>query len=216
MLRDLLKEFDYRHALGMLAGIFLLVTVISWIQMRHMNNVQWTAKWQNFSPAERYPDVVDEFGEPDLLDPTIGGGAIWFGKTLKKRGHCMEQLMILDEAIPHDSPAPHADFLYSWYKIDIPDKRVLRDILGLSKSVSYDPLKKLIQVRCHFMGANRATMLLAQRMAMGDLTLNDIEENELYKKYIMRTAPSSETYDHNAETEYDMQICEYQEMLNRN
>lgn len=168
-----------------------------------------TPKYGSYSPAARYSDVVTEFGEPDAIDRNPGGGAVWYKKSMARQGKPWEMVVMLDEAVPHEKPAPHADFLYSWVRLDVPDDETLHDILKLSESVSYDPLKKLLQVRCHFMGANLATAVLAIRMAQKKLTLKQIQDDGLYANYIFRTVESHNLYDANAEKEYEAEIVEY-------
>lgn len=193
----------------LVVAVLVVVCLFYW----YMGRVEWTAKsspaYGSYSPASRYPDVVAEFGEPDTIDRNPGGGALWFKKSMTSRGKPWEMVMMLDEAVPHDKPAPHADFLYSWLRINIPNDETLQEILKLSKSISYDPLKKLLQVRCHFMGANLATALLSIRMAQKKLTLKQIQDQDLYAKYIFRTAKAHKTYDANAEEEYEAEISEY-------
>jgi hypothetical protein len=146
---------------------------------------------------------VAEFGSPDLIDTSAGGGAVWFKKTLRARGKKYEQLMILDEAIPHANPSPHADFLYTQVRLAVPPE-LLRDVLGLSKSVQYDPLKKVLTARCHFSGANKATMYLAVKIALNILTLKEIQDTDFYRDTILRTIPGHPLYDPEAEHRYEL------------
>ena len=182
--------------------------------------IKWTSSGHGLSPKERYKDIVKEFGQPDVINPDKGGGAIWFTKSLQEKLFPYERIQILDEAIPHNKPSPHVDFLYTWFKLPILHKtkdefeRKLHDILNLSKSVSYDPLTQLIQVRCHFMGANRATLVLAILISTGHLSLRKIESNNLYSKFIMKTVSTHPSYDSNAEDIYEDQIRKFVEMTN--
>lgn len=177
------------------------------------SNVKWSAKSSKqlgeYSPKDRMDDVVKEFGNPDTCDANAGGGATWYKYSLQKKGKPYEMIVMLDEAIPHYKPTPHADFLYTWVKMKI-DKKSIRDqVLGLSDSVSYDQLKQVLQVRCHFMGANKATIVLAIKIVTGELTLKQIQDNNLYAKYIFRTVNGHKLYDPNAETMYEKEITKY-------
>jgi hypothetical protein len=179
--------------------------------------VDWRARYGKISPRERLPEIVAEFGSPDLIDTSAGGGAIWFKKTLRARGKKYEQVLILDEAIVHAKPAPHADFFYTQVKLVIPcdyQKR-LRDILGLSKSVQYDPLKQVLTARCHFAGANKATMYLAVKIALGLLTLQEIQDHDLYATHIFKTIPGHKLYEPEAEHNYEAYVFEYIDALER-
>ena len=189
--------------------VLILILVALYLQFRQNEPPAWSAQNSGFSPAERYPDVVAEFGQPDAIDKSVGGGAVWFEPTLKALNKPWTMVMMIDEAIPHKKPAPHADFLYSWFRINIPDQKTMYDILKLSESVSYDQLKKVLQVRCHFMGANKATAVLAIRMAQGKQTLEQIQKNNLYAKFVFRTVEGHKMYDPNAEAEYEKEILAY-------
>lgn len=178
----------------------------------NLNSLLWintphpSGKYGSFNPAERYPDLIKKFGEPDLIDKNPGGVAIWKRSTLRERGHCWERVEIHDEQIPHTKPAPHTDFLYTWYRLDVPDDKVT-DVLSLSESVTYDPLKRVVRARCHFTGANNATLVLAKKIATGEITLQQAKTS--YGPYIMATAPTSATYDPKAEESYVKELCDY-------
>jgi hypothetical protein len=191
----------------------IIAIVVIYLIYQYFNAVDWTSRstkeYGAYAPADRFPDLVSEFGQPDMIDRGVGGGAIWFGGSLKKQNKPWNMIMILDEAVPHDKPAKHADFLYSWARLNIPSEAVMHDILRISDSISYDPLKKWLQVRCHFMGANLATAVLAIRMAQGRTTLKQIQDEELYAKMIFRTVKKHALYDSNAETEYENEIRQY-------
>ncbi len=172
---------------------------VEWINKPHPSG-----KYGPTNPAERLSDVITELGPPDLMDPTKGGVAIWKESTLKTRGKCWKRVEIHDEQIPHMQPAPHTDFLYTWYKIAIPPHRI-NDVRALSKSVTYDPLKKEIRARCHFMGANKATLLLAMYIVTGKMTLAEAKTH--YGPYIMATVEGTKTYDPKAEFNYERELC---------
>ena len=192
-------------ALILLAVSYLLnVSTIEGFQ----SFVDWRARYRDISPRERLPEIIREFGSPDLIDPSAGGGAIWFKKTLRSRGKKYEQVLILDEAVPHASPSPHADFFYIQVRLPL-NKNKISEVLGLSKSVQYDPLKQVLTVRCHFSGANKATMYLAVKIAQGQLTLKEVQDKNLYSETIMRTVPGTKFYDPDAEHEYEAYIFEF-------
>ena len=85
-----------------------------------------------------------------------------------------------DESVPHCVPLPHRDFLYTFIKYEVSPDR-FKDVLSLSGSVSYDPLKKLIRARCGSQEANIATLYLATEIASGKQTIEDIQRNKYIK-----------------------------------
>jgi hypothetical protein len=132
------------------------------------------------SPVERFKDVVKKYGKPDIINPDKGGFAIWY-----KRG-CYNKIMIKDEQIPHLKPKPHLDFLYTEIDAHIP-KNKLMDVLSISNSIIVDQLKNTVKARCHFEGANIATLYIVLKVIHEDLTVKKIKSEDLYKKYIMST-----------------------------
>lgn len=156
------------------------------------------------NPGERLDDIVNEFGKPDLIDKSPGGVAIWKKQTLKNRGHCWERIEIHDEQVPHKDPAPHTDFLYTWYKLDVPINKI-NDVRALSKSVTYDPLRKLVRARCHFMHANVATLVLAKRIAKNEMTLEEARKS--YGPFIFSGVKEHKMYNPKAYENMLNELC---------
>ena len=138
--------------------------------------------------VERYFDVEKEFGRPSHEARGPNGLLLWNSSTLRKRGHFYSQIVLRDEEVYHDKPAPHCDFLYASIPYMVPNNKI-QDVLALSESVSYDALKRELTARCHFMGANVATLLLATKIATGELTLGEVIEADAYKRQITETMP---------------------------
>lgn len=194
-------------SIAVLLGVFgYLIHILMPIRLDWIGKGYPDGKHGDYNPKDRYKDVVNEFGEPDYVQSKRGGMAIWSDSTLKSRGHCWDQVLMLDEQIPHEKPGPHVDFLYSWYSLYVPDDKV-NDVRDISESITYDPLKRQVRGRCHFMGANAATVLLAKRVATGEMSIKDAKDN--YGPYIMKTIKAHKTYDSNAYKSYIKELCDY-------
>ena len=167
--------------------------------------VDWHKK-HHPNPSERLPALVKEFGKPTMIDRKKGGVAIWNKAVLTKRHKPWERIELHDEMIPHGNPANHFDFMYTWFQLDVPKSKICK-IISLSDSVTYDPLKKLIRARCHHMGPNTSTLLLAMYVATGKMTITQAKKN--YGPYIMRTIESSKTYDPKAIKDYEKELYQY-------
>ncbi len=178
------------NILFLLLGFFLvsILFVAIWVFSRTFTFIQ--LEWKNSphpsgmlgksNPADRYYDVVKEFGLPSILDSRSGGVAIWDEEDLQKQNSCFTRIELRDEQVPHKD---HTDFLYAYMSLDIPDELICK-ILNLSESISYDPLKNEIRARCHFMGANVATLYLAKKIVIGEISLEEAKAN--YKIYVER------------------------------
>ncbi len=191
--------------------VICVIVLVCWIFLVHKKkSLDWissphsSGKYGKASPGERLPDVIKEFGLPSVYDPTSGGVAIWDKETLRSRGSCFDRIEIRDEQIPHGKPANHVDFLYTWYPLDVPDNKIC-DIIQFSTSISYDPLKKMIRARCHFMGANIVTIWLAKKMVDDNLSLKQAQE--MYGPIIMSTVKDSDNYDSKAYDRIMKKLC---------
>lgn len=166
----------------------------------------WEHKKGEMNPTKRYHELVQIYGKPKILVRGKGGLAIWTKEQMVALEKCYERIIIKDEYIPHGSPKKHYDFLYTVVKYHIP-KSKLRSIIGLSDSVMYDQLKKELIVRCHFEGANKATILLVLKIARGELTLSEIKRKKLYGKTIMSTVKGTDVYHPRAEELLEQELC---------
>lgn len=122
------------------------------------------------NPADRLLDLVKEFDNPSFLNPKRGGSAVWNKEHLK--GTPFERIEIKDEQIIHDKPKKHTDFLYSYYKIDIPEHKI-GGLKKISNSIAYDPLKKIMTARCHDIKPNVVTHWIVKKYAEGHLEIDE-------------------------------------------
>lgn len=204
---DLLK---HRYKIGIMIFICLAFIFIFIIIMKNKKTINWIntpysfGNYGNFNPKDRLYDLIKLYGKPDIIDRNSGGFALWKKQTLEKKGYCWDKVEIHDEQIPHEIPSPHVDFIYTWLKLDIP-KNKINDVLALSESITYDPLKKSLRARCHFPGANTVTLLLAKRIAENKISLN--EAKEAYGPYIFSTMQNHKLFDPNAEKNMEKELC---------
>lgn len=133
------------------------------------------------NPVNRYRDVVQMFGDPTVVLDKPRGRAFWDRDTLMLNGvGWIHELLLEDECVEHAFPAKHHDFYYATYKTKLSKKLLTAmrsTIEDLTGSVFVDPLEQTITARCHFMGANVATLYLAMLIATNQLV--DVEEKEL-------------------------------------
>ena len=97
--------------------------------------------------------VIQEHGNPDILINKKGGICIW--NNLRDGTH--HSIEIRDEYVEHCVPKPHRDYLYSYVHMFVPAE-MREKVLGVSGSVGYDGLKKLLYARCASLEANMATI----------------------------------------------------------
>ena len=135
------------------------------------------SKWYHKRPKSYYPKCVEMFGEPTSISNTKHGFAFW-----KTRG-LFDEHILRDEDVKHCVPRNHHDYFYSSIKFFIPEDKVF-DVLKISGSINYDGLKNLITARCGGIGANYATLYLGMMVAMGKMTIKEVQSDDLYPKHI--------------------------------
>ena len=135
------------------------------------------SKWYHKRPKSYYPKCVEMFGEPTSISNSKHGFAFW-----KTRG-LFDEHLLRDEDVKHCVPRIHHDYFYSSIKFFIPEDKVF-DVLKISGSINYDGLKNLITARCGGIGANYATLYLGMMVAMGNMTIKEVQSGDLYPKHI--------------------------------
>lgn len=155
-----------------LVGVTVTLLTLMLLKQRSVS------RFVHLLPKERYDDLVKEFGEPSILVNEAGGLAIWYHPAF------YTQIVLKDESIEHDKPKPHCDFLYATVNVVVPFELVPL-LLQISDSINYDNLKKELTARCHFMGANVATLWLAMRTLQDPA--NAAEYRSSYGPTIMAT-----------------------------
>ena len=142
-------------------------------------------KWKHKDAADYLLKIIQLVGPPSSIDIAPGGMAIWKKEDLKDT--CYVRLELLDESIPHCRPKPHNDFFYTYVHYEIP-MDTFQDVLILSGSVTYDPLKKWLRARCGSIEANNATLLLAIEIATKKFSIDQVQKENIYTHYILSTA----------------------------
>ena len=135
----------------------------------------WINEEYGYGYESAYPSItlnklINQFGKPDELDPQSGGSAVWDAKKL--HGTPFIRIEIKDEQIPHNKPVPHVDFLYSWYRVDVP-QNLIRGLDKISKGISYDPISKVMVARCNDLRANIVMHWIVKHYADGKLSIDE-------------------------------------------
>lgn len=121
-------------------------------------------KWSNKYAISLLKNLIPILGKPTSIAPNKHGLAHWTKDKLKAKlfgeRNVFEEHLLRDENVPHKCPRPHNDYFYSYIKVRIHPKK-LEDVLSLSGSVTYDPLKMYLSARCASLEANIATLKLA-------------------------------------------------------
>ncbi len=90
---------------------------------------------------------------------------------------------VKDEEIPHDTPSPHKDWLYSCRKIAVPPA-LYTPLANVSGSILIDGTKGLVTARCQMLIKNAVTLAFVEDVVAGaeaspEEYARRIEENEI-------------------------------------
>lgn len=105
-----------------MAGVILFIVLMADKEQDSTppdSDLEWDNDSGQFNPVDAYARESKEMGPPDLIDKSPGGLAIWREDTLKEQGIPLVEIVLRDESIAHESPAPHRDYLYATYELDV-------------------------------------------------------------------------------------------------
>lgn len=147
------------------------------------------------------PTLTKELGRPDVVDPNLGGIAIWKERSLQdKFGGIFKRVELHDEKIANLDP-PYIGNVYSWIKMNIKSS-VFRDILDIFPNVWYDRQKRWLSVRTDTLDNNLATVALICLINRGVLDPRQIRNYDLHRKYMLAVDNRSQHYNRYARGSY--------------
>lgn len=135
-------------------------------------NTEYGYGYGKMTPVKALNKMIKEFGSPDYIDKSRGGVALWKKDTLNKLNSPFEKIMIKDEQVIHDIPVKHTDFLYTYYHIDVPRHKI-NGLKKISQGITYDSMKKIMQIRSYDIKDNVVTQWVAQSYADDKLTIDE-------------------------------------------
>ncbi len=129
--------------------------------------------WEYKEALDYAEKLIDVYGQPDAISSE---SIIW-----NNPDDNWGKIEIRDEAIPHQVPAPHNDFVYGTVKLEIEDDMV-DEIAAISDSVIVDQLKGEVTARCGAMIKNAITVNIVKEVVDG--TISAEEAVEVYPERI--------------------------------
>ena len=131
------------------------------VTLQRLNKVaQRPTGWQHPDAAEYAGKLRETYGDPD-----IEGDDRWIWKDAGG----FPEIEVRDEAIPHDFPEPHEDFVYAKranIKLTPEHVRILAETTG---SITVDGLKNEVTARCGMMAKNAVSLGFAEDVAAGEV-----------------------------------------------
>ena len=152
------------------------------------NNHRWFYP-ESYNYINTFSD--HHFRHPDVLSKEQGGIAIWYPRENEmfrigdtSYENIFAEHICRDENILHHCPASHTDFFYSYIKIELNEDK-WKDVLSVSGSIGYDPLKHHLYARCGSVEANIASLYTCLKINAGEPVDN---RPKMYSKHIQNTS----------------------------
>ena len=130
--------------------------------------------WEHEDAKAYAKELIEKYGEPKVMTNNM---VLWESGISK-----FKKVYVLDESIPHDSPKPHRDFVYSTMEIDVPED-LMEAVAEASESIIVDQLKNEVTARCGDIIANAITLGFVQKLVEGKIKPEDAKEE--YKRHIL-------------------------------
>ena len=162
-------------------------------------NISSNLNWKHENPKKYIDTFSNEyFRKPDIINKNEHGVCIWYPKSNEniilygeKYPNVFTEHWCRDESIVHMCPSQHTDFFYSFIDIDLSNK-LWNDVLAISGSIGYDPLKKKLYARCGSVEANIASLYTCILVNKGKITLKELQTKKIYAKNIQSTKNKSD------------------------
>ena len=165
-----------------------------------LRNALGNLSWDNrgaINPANALRSLLKRLGKPDLLDVRDKGVSIWKHASVKFIYPFIEQLEIHDERVPYKVPFPHYEYVYIYVSMNIPEHRI-KDVLNISKSISYDSLKHWIRIRSFSIRSAIVLLATVYLLLQNQITLDDIKYNGLLRLFMLKVVKGSKKYNKRA------------------
>lgn len=152
------------------------------------------------SPNFVYTAAQKQYGMLNAMlgpaDEYINGpGGIFLWYPLRRDPNAIFNLIMLkDEKVLHCYPVKHYDYLYTSTEVNIPDSK-LGMVLSISKTITYDRLKRWVNIRCNSMKANTATLWVIVKVVNGDFNKQQMTKiKDIYGAVMIKALESDEFY----------------------
>lgn len=156
----------------------------------------------------KLPQLVQELGEPDIFDPTVGGNAIWKERSLKNRYYGLfKRVELHDENVPNMNPIVFKGSLYTWVQIDL-SPGFVKKLTTIVPFTMYDRQKKWLLVRTDTLDNNLAVIALVCSLKKGHVSFSQVSSHHLLKKYMISICPQSEHFNRYCKSAYLSLILE--------
>ena len=161
--------------------------------------------WEHEDAANYAKVLIEKYGEPDEYSENQ---MTW--RDISQ----FDETVVKDESVPHDSPKPHRDFVYSTIELEVPEELV-QTFAAASESILIDRLKNTVTARCGDIEANAITLGFVQDVVRGEEPSDPEEAKEEYNGRILKGILPS-WFKHDQMTEEETRDTYGSEVVDRN
>jgi len=129
------------------------------------------------SSTQKYYDLVELYGSPDLFKDGYGGIAIWFNKDIYNRIELNDVVQI------NNFPFPHNNILNVVYKIKISFDE-WQTISQLCGNIYYNYISKELHISCPTISYGNALCAVIVQMLSGELSWRKINNFPILKSVL--------------------------------
>lgn len=120
--------------------------------------------FSNAAPRNYASKLEQWLGPPSITGRSVVGWEKSETQALSKTPYL--RIIVRDEYIPHDFPAKHHDFVYSYASVKMTSDQACA-LVKVSGSILIDLLKNEVGARCGGLGANDATLSFVLDVVQG-------------------------------------------------
>lgn len=147
--------------------LLIIVAVITfWVYKSYQ-----TIHWHNKEPLDCLYKVIQNYGEPSILNKKYGGMAVW--NILDLKGTIFNKIEIKDEVVYQTQPFEHQGFIYVYIPLLL-DLDNYHNIQRNIPNISYDFEKEELCIRSGNMEASIITLKLISEILVHKIDMKDI------------------------------------------
>ena len=149
--------------------------------------------WLHKAAWKYYEIVIPLLGTGDEIETCAGGSVTWSptdDATLFGMKNIFLKHQLRDQNIFVRCPKPHYEYFYSFIYYTISPTNINK-IIGISPSLTYDPIRTELVARSGNLGTNIALLNLALKLDKGIITINELNSKGLYAEILELTNKAS-------------------------
>lgn len=155
------------------------------------------------TPFHQFGRLITQYGDPDVLDPSQLGLAVWKKDTLRQKESCLDRIIINDYPI---------NYLSIWILFplktprgDCQSQSILRNLSQINPQINYDPGNYMLIITGNRFEDLLALAVPALRYLSGKVNLE--QAKAVARQMLATVNPQSKLYSLTAIAELETDVC---------